>query len=94
MGAAKAPTVAPALKILVAKARSFLGKNSAVAFMAAGKFPASPMASTKRAKIKKTTLTLITLETFCVFSMISLAPLKPTNHSPARIPEVAIPQKA
>ena len=38
MGAASAPTVAPALKILVAKALSFLGKYSAVAFIAAGNY--------------------------------------------------------
>src|SRR6478752_8279496 len=60
IGAAKAPTVAPALKILVAKALSFLGKYSAVVLIAAGKFPASPTARTKRAKINKVTLTLIT----------------------------------
>ncbi len=41
-GAARAPTEAPALKILVAKARSFFGKYSAVTLMAAGKLPASP----------------------------------------------------
>ena len=40
-GAAKAPMVAPALKMLVASALSFLGKYSAVALIAAGKFPAS-----------------------------------------------------
>ncbi len=61
-GAIKAPMVDPALNILVAKARSFLGKYSAVVLMAAGKFPASPIAKTKRAKINKTTLTLMTLE--------------------------------
>ena len=43
-GAASAPTDAPALKIEVAKARSFLGKYSAVTLIAAGKFPASPSA--------------------------------------------------
>ena len=47
-GAAKAPTEAPALKILVAKARSFLGKYSAVTLMAAGKLPASPTARIRR----------------------------------------------
>ncbi len=41
-GATSAPTVAPALKMLVANPLSFFGKNSAVALTAAGKFPASP----------------------------------------------------
>ena len=94
IGAARAPTVAPALKILVAKARSFFGKYSAVALIAAGKFPASPNASTKRAKMKRTTLTLSTFEIFATPAMASLAPSNPTNHSPATIPEVAIPQNA
>ena len=61
-GAINAPIVEPALNILVANALSFLGKYSAVVLIAAGKFPASPMAKTNRAKINKTTLTLITLE--------------------------------
>ena len=51
-GAARAPTDAPELKIDVAKARSFLGKYSAVTFMAAGKLPASPSASMQRQKRK------------------------------------------
>ena len=36
------------MKIEVAKARSFLGKYSAVTLIAAGKLPASPAASTAR----------------------------------------------
>ena len=47
-GAAKAPTEAPLLKIEVENARSFLGKYSAVALMAAGKLPASPTARIRR----------------------------------------------
>ena len=43
-GAANAPTEAPLLNIEVEKARSFLGKYSAVTLMAAGKLPASPSA--------------------------------------------------
>ena len=43
-GAARAPTEAPALKMEVAKARSFFGKYSAVTLMAAGKLPDSPRA--------------------------------------------------
>ena len=58
-GAAKAPTVAPAFQILVENALSFLGKYSAVVLIAAGKFPASPIAKTKRAKMNKVTLVLI-----------------------------------
>ena len=41
-GAKTAPTFAPELKMPVAKDLSFLGKYSAVALIAAGKFPASP----------------------------------------------------
>ena len=44
--------VDPALKIDVAKARSFLGKYSAVTLIAAGKLPDSPTASTIRAAMK------------------------------------------
>ena len=43
-GAERAPTEAPALKMDVAKARSFLGKYSAVVLIAAGKLPDSPRA--------------------------------------------------
>src|SRR5690606_19034477 len=91
-GANRAPTVAPALKILVAKALSFFGKNSAVALIAAGKLPASPSASTILAKIKRVTLTETTNPTSPTVAMDSLAPSKPTNHLPVRIPELAIPQ--
>ena len=55
-GAARAPTEAPALKMEVARARSFLGKYSAVTLMAAGKLPASPVASTMRQERKSHTL--------------------------------------
>src|SRR5688572_32742456 len=51
-GARIAPTLAPELKIPVANERSFLGKYSAVALMAAGKLPASPIANTAREIIK------------------------------------------
>ena len=51
-GAISAPTVEPALKIDVAKARSFLGKYSAVTLIAAGKLPASPAPNTIRAAMK------------------------------------------
>ncbi|OAV72993.1 hypothetical protein Barb7_03019 [Bacteroidales bacterium Barb7] len=93
-GAVNAPTVAPALKMLVEKARSFLGKYSAVAFMAAGKLPASPSASTKRAKMKRVTLTLMTTPASPTVAMASFASSKPTNHVSVITPEVTIPQKA
>ncbi len=57
MGAMSAPTCAPELNMLVEKALSFFGKNSAVVFIAAGKLPASPRASTKRANMNSVTLT-------------------------------------
>ncbi|MNF97508.1 hypothetical protein D3C84_803390 [compost metagenome] len=94
IGAASAPTVAPALKILVENALSFLGKYSAVVLIAAGKFPASPIAKTKRAKINKLTLTLITIPVSLTVLITSFAPSKPTNQFPVIIPDVAIPQKA
>src|SRR5687768_3230543 len=56
-GASTAPIFAPELKIPVAKARSFLGKYSAVALIAAGKFPDSPNPSTALEAIKPNTET-------------------------------------
>ena len=56
-GANTAPTLAPELKIPVASDRSFLGKYSAVALIAAGKFPDSPKPSTALEKIKPSTET-------------------------------------
>ncbi len=94
IGEINAPTVAPALKMLVENARSFFGKYSAVALIAAGKLPASPTANTKRAKINNVTLTKVTREKSFTRAIASLAPSNPTNHSPATIPDVAIPQKA
>src|SRR5690606_1776172 len=93
-GAANAPTVAPALKILVANPRSFFGKNSAVALIAAGKLPDSPIARIIRAKTNNVTLTEITAPTSPTAPISSLAFSKPTNQLPVRIPDVAIPQKA
>ena len=54
-GAASAPTDAPLLKIEVENARSLAGKYSAVALMAAGKLPASPMARIRRQERKSHT---------------------------------------
>src|SRR5689334_6555691 len=56
-GARIAPTLEPELKIPVANERSFLGKYSAVALIAAGKLPASPNASTARENINPRTET-------------------------------------
>ena len=47
-----APTFAPALKIPVASARSFLGNHSATVLMLAGKTPDSPKPNADRATIK------------------------------------------
>ena len=44
-----APTLDPALKMPMASARSFFGNHSFVAAIAAGKVPASPIASGMRA---------------------------------------------
>ena len=44
-GAAIAPTFVPELKMLNAKALSFLGNHSAIALLAAGKLPDSPTPS-------------------------------------------------
>src|SRR6185369_170133 len=56
-GARIAPTLAPELNIPVANDLSFLGKYSAVAFIAAGKFPASPNARIARENINPITET-------------------------------------
>src|SRR6187402_293334 len=71
IGAAKAPTVAPALNILVENSLSFFGKYSAVVLIAAGKFPASPRAKIKRAKINKETLTEIIIPVSLTVLIIS-----------------------
>src|SRR5690606_26356778 len=93
-GAARAPTVDPALKILVANPRSFFGKNSAVALMAAGKLPDSPKANTIRATTNNDTLTETTLPTSPTVPSISLARSKLTNQLPVSTPAVAMPQYA
>ena len=78
-GATSAPTVEPALKIEVAKARSRLGKYSAVTFTAEGKLPDSPTASTTRAAMKKYTLTIDTIEaTSPVARIMPAVPDRPT----------------
>ena len=55
IGAMSAPIEEPALKSDVANARSFFGKYSAVTFIAAGKFPASPSARKHRQPRKSQT---------------------------------------
>src|SRR2546427_12967546 len=54
--ATSTPTFVPALKIPVASARSLRGNHSATVLMHAGKFPASPNPSAKRAKLKPVTV--------------------------------------
>src|ERR1700720_197979 len=53
-GVMMAPALVPALKIPVARARSFLGNHSATHLMLAGKTPASPNPSAERAAAKLT----------------------------------------
>src|SRR5258707_15661252 len=53
-GVTMAPMLVPALKMPVAKARSFLGNHSATDLMLAGKTPASPKPSGKRGAAKLT----------------------------------------
>src|ERR1039457_1827454 len=48
-GAISAPALVPALKMLVANARSRFGNQSATALIAEGKLPASPRPSAERA---------------------------------------------
>jgi hypothetical protein len=54
-GVSSAPMLVPELKIPVANARSRFGNHSATTLMAAGKFPASPRPSTKRAAMNPAT---------------------------------------
>ena len=56
IGASSAPTFVPELKMPVASARSFLGNHSATALIDAGKLPASPSPSAKRARLKPATV--------------------------------------
>src|SRR5258706_13552117 len=51
-GVTIAPMLVPALKMPVAKARSFLGNHSATDLMLAGRTPASPKARTQRGVAK------------------------------------------
>ena len=51
-GISTAPTLVPALKMPVARARSFLGNHSATVLMQEGKLPDSPIPSPKRAAAK------------------------------------------
>src|SRR5258705_11727304 len=51
-GVMMAPALVPALKIPVARARSFFGNHSATHLMLSGKTPASPKPSAKRAAAK------------------------------------------
>src|SRR5258707_15269976 len=53
-GVTMAPTLVPALKMPVARARSFLGNHSATLLMLAGKTPGSPQTRAKRGAPKLT----------------------------------------
>ena len=90
-GAARAPTLAPELKIDVAKARSFFGKYSAVTLIAAGKLPASPSARTQRQNKKAYMLTVEITRTAS-----PVAPMSASfdEKSPPIHPSVKMPQNA
>ena len=90
-GATKAPIEAPALKIEVAKARSFLGKYSAVTLMAAGKLPDSPIANIIRQPINNHTLTVSPKSPIC--DALSIV-FKTAMLSTPSIQHVAIPHAA
>ena len=90
-GATRAPTDAPALKIEVANARSFLGKYSAVTLIAAGKFPASPRARMQRAAMKSHTL--VEAIASAAADPVSTAAMAPTLSNPWMC-IVAQPQRA
>ena len=72
-GASKAPIVAPELKYWL-KSPIFFGKYSVVAFMAAGKLPASPIAKIIRANTNKVTLILTIFDTSSTTAMAWRAP--------------------
>ena len=55
-GATRAPTLLPALKMPVARARSFLGNHSLTVLTAAGKLPPSASPRAKRAALKPSTV--------------------------------------
>ena len=76
-GAANAPTEAPLLNIEVEKARSFLGKYSAVTLMAAGKLPASPTANTNR---KARNIHTLMVETASIASIVPSLTNKEVSH--------------
>ena len=89
MGAMSAPMVLPLLKIAVGKARSFLGKYSAVTLMAQGKLPLSPKPSTMRQTMKNQALTeAMTAVLVPTALMRSSLPSSPSHA------DVATPQKA
>ena len=54
-GVSTAPILVPELKRPVANARSLLGNHSATTLIAAGKLPASPKPSARRATMKPAT---------------------------------------
>ena len=90
-GAIKAPIEAPALKIEVARARSFLGKYSAVTLMAAGKLPDSPIASIMRQPMNSHTLTVSPKRPICeALSMVFSTAMLSTS----LIQQVAMPHPA
>ena len=78
-GASTAPMLAPELKMPVANERSRLGKYSAVALIAAGKLPASPIASSARASMKPATDTGTAAMPTAAITVPSAAPIGMAN---------------
>ena len=88
-GATRAPAVAPALKMDVAKARSRRGKYSVVTLMAEGKLPPSPRPRRMRAPMKNHTLTGAMVGAVApVASSMASVPCRSSDHC------VATPQSA
>src|SRR5204862_3723847 len=83
-GVMTAPTFEPELKMPVASARSFFGNHSATVLIEAGKLPASPRPSEKRATPKPKA------ERASAWH-IAATDQKPTaNEKPLRVPNLSI----
>src|SRR5689334_18355939 len=86
--ATNTPTLVPALKIPVARARSFLGNHSATVLIEAGKFPASPSPSAKRATLKPATV----LTSACAIA--AMLQIRTESEKPLRVPSQSITRPA
>src|SRR5215470_15710052 len=86
--ATRIPTLVPALKIPVANARSFRGNHSATVLMQAGKFPASPSPSAKRAPAKPTT------EVTAAWAIAAILQNRTESEKPFLVPNQSITRPA